>query len=93
MNIQKSLYLLAKFYGSYSQAARKLGKDPRVLRRDRHANMSEPTRRLIRYASQALILRLVLKEIQAAGAVTPAEVRAALKKVNDTLCPDRKRMC
>lgn len=78
---------MAKFYGSYSAAARKLGKDPRVLRRDRHAAMSEPTRHLIRYASNALTLRLVLKELQAAGAITPAQVRAALKKVNDMLCP------
>ena len=78
---------LVKAFGSYTAVARHIGMKPRSFRKGRNAAMSMQTRYLIRHASHALYLRMLLKELRTSGAVSLADIREASKKVNDTFFP------
>ena len=83
------LHRLARQHGSWSRVAKALGIDPRNLRRNRNKLMNQPTRRVLVLAGKHLALRLLLRELQASGAVSPGQIKAACRRLSMTNHPSR----
>lgn len=75
------LHRMARQHGSWSRVAKALGIDPRNLRRNRNKLMNQPTKRVLILAGKHLALRLLLRELQSSGAITPGQIKAAWKRL------------
>lgn len=84
---------LVAFFGSNPEVARHIGIDPRSFRRCCRVHMSNTTRHLVQFASNALYLRLLLQALRKGGAVSEQELRVAITSVNRLLSPKGQAGC
>lgn len=80
---------MVRRHGNYSATARALGLIPRCLRRTRRAS-NTPTRRIIVLAGKLYVLRELLSQLRAAGAVTDDDLRSAWEAMSSSETPSPK---
>lgn len=81
---QHHLSRLVNAHGTYSHVARSLGFTPRHMRRMRSADMSPSCNRTLLMAGKLLLLRQLLRELRASGALTSPQLAAAWKRVHES---------
>lgn len=75
------IHRLWQHHGSYTKVARAVGIDPRSFRRGRNGQMARPAERLLITNGRLLALRQLIQELVRSGALKPADINNAWRKV------------